>query len=114
MIIMIRKKGYESQHHGNLLIIGISGSDSFLKKLQKIESTLYTILQILRVTVFEKMHILQVLTDTYYTIITFVKKLSFTLIFLIYRIDINKILSYPVILSEKLFFHFYQSLVNVK
>ena len=37
---------------------------AIMKKMLKIELSLYTILQILSVTVFEKMPILQVLTDT--------------------------------------------------
>ena len=40
---------------------------SIMKKMLKIELSLYTILQILSVTIFEKMPILQVLTDNEYT-----------------------------------------------
>ena len=40
---------------------------AIIKKMLKIELSLYTILQILSVTIFEKMPILQVLTDNEYT-----------------------------------------------
>ena len=40
---------------------------AIIKKIPKIELSLYTILQILSVTIFEKMPILQVLTDNEYT-----------------------------------------------
>ena len=40
---------------------------AIIKKMPKIELSLYTILQILSVTIFEKMPILQVLTDNEYT-----------------------------------------------
>jgi len=39
---------------------------AIIKKMLKIQLSLYTILQILSVTVFEKMPILQVLTDSGY------------------------------------------------
>ena len=40
---------------------------AIMKKMLKIELNLYTILQILSVTIFEKMPILQVVTDNVYT-----------------------------------------------